>query len=227
MSVVHGKDAIFMIYHAGMWKVCACAREISLNVTTGFIETSISGTNTYSTFLPTKSSFTGSASGVVSLNNLNMLALPDLRSIQLANIKMLGRYQRTAQDGTVYTDEIYFYISNTTDTGNFNDVSTFSLEFQGTGVITQIFTPTSQSNDNPVIRYDSYTPVQDATGFTEATLIGKYIVEVVKDGVGQQIITVGTPVGKECKYTSASGAFEFGVPFDAAEDKPYVLYRNI
>lgn len=229
MSLVHGKDALLYVYR-GSWKLLACAREIRLNVSTEFIETSIAGTNNNKTFEPTKDSFTAEADCIVSLEQTGLLGLPDMRSIQLAHEKLLIRFQRTSQSGSVYTDEAYAFVSNTTDTGNYGDIATWSTSFQGTGVITQVFTPTpSTSTNNPVIRYDSYTPIQDATSFTVAGLGNKYIVEAVKDGVGFQIITNGTPIGKEVKYTTSGndGVFEWGIPFEATEDNPYILYRDL
>ena len=76
--------------------------------------------------------------------------------------------------------------------------------------------------------YQDYSPVQDATSFAVASLIGKDILEVVKDGIGFcKIITSGTPVSKEVKYTSSTGTFEFAIPFDSGEESPYVLYQDI
>lgn len=140
-SPVFGDEVIIWIYD-GTWKLYACATSASLNVTTEVIETSVSGNGLWASFAPTKHTFTGTIEGLVSLNNSGVLGLPELRAAQFAQTIFLMQIQRTDKLGNVYTEDGYFFITNSSDTGRFDGVDTFSISLQGTGVLTQAY-------DNP------------------------------------------------------------------------------
>lgn len=116
-----------------------CARSVNLNLTTEFIETSVSGTGTFATFLPTKNSFVGSLEGLTSLEIPNMLSLPDLRTKQIAQELLSMEYELTDEAGNTYSESADFYISSSSFDGSFDDMSHFSVELQGTGILTQSF----------------------------------------------------------------------------------------
>src|SRR6185312_395665 len=127
---VLGKNAIFYINDAGVWKTYACATAITFEIDTEFIETSVSGQGYFATYVPTKDSFTASAQGIVALNEIGMLTLPDLQQRQIAHELLLCRFQRTDLGGNVYTSEASFYISHSSDSGSFDGMDTFSIEFR-------------------------------------------------------------------------------------------------
>jgi len=228
---VYGDNAVLFFYDGGVWKLYACDKTVELDVQTETIETSVTGSGKWASFEPTKHSYTGSMDGVVSLNEIGKLSLPDLRQRQYAGTKMLLRFQYTATDGTVYTEEGNFFITGSTSTGTFNAVSVFSIKLQGTGPLTQVFTPVTTINPGKVKRYPQVGSTAPASGgetvITIPSLIAKDILAVVKDGVGNNdIILSGTPVNKEVKYTSASGAFEWAVPYETGENY-YILYQDM
>jgi hypothetical protein len=222
---VKGENVVCYIFDSGVWKLYVCATTAELNVNTDFIETSVSGSGLWATFSPTKNSFTLTLSGVVSLNETGSLALPDLRQKQISQQTLLMRFQRTDEGGAIYTDELSFFITNSTDSGSFDGVNIFNISGQGTGPITQIFTPTVPVpiGAGLVYRYD-YTATANETGFTDSGLIGKTILEVNTDGVGNQVIFSGTPVGSEVKYISSTGQFIWAIPMEPGEGI-YILYQ--
>lgn len=112
-----------------------CALSVTLNLVTDFIETSVSGTGNFATFLPTKNSFTGTLDGLTSLEEPNMLSLADLRSKQINQELLTMEYELTDEGGNVYTEAASFYISSSSFTGSFDDMSHFSVELRGTGVL--------------------------------------------------------------------------------------------
>ena len=70
-----------------------------------------------------------------------------------------------------------------------------------------------------------YTGVGGEAGFTDSNLIGKSILDVVKDGVScSKLITSGTPVDKQAKYLTATGAISFGIDLEPSEEV-IVLYQ--
>jgi hypothetical protein len=226
MSLVRGENVLLEFYDSGEWKPYACARSCSLTTTTELIETTVTGGGKYKHFTPTVNSFTGNCDGIVSLGNLGMLTLYNLRQMQLGHVLQRVRFTRTAEDGVnVYVDTVDFYITSVQDTSSFDNVSSFTVEMQGTGVLDQsLITP-------PIIitkvkRFE-YTGAGGEVSFTEATIINKDILSVVKDGLGQcGIITAGSPASKEVKYTTSTGGFEFAVEFEVGE-QAYVLYQDL
>lgn len=220
MSKVLGKNVIAYIFHGGMWKVAVCARSCEFTTTTEFIETSVRGSGKYKRFRPTVNSCTGSMEGVVTLDEPNTLAVSDLRSLQLAQTRLLLRFQRTDESGNVYTDEVYAYISQTADVGDFKEAANFSLDLIGDGEITQVFTPTPTTGGT-VVRVD-FTATAGQDSLTDPALVGKELIEFVVDGVGYALITSGTPVGKEVKFTTATGVIQWGVPAAAGDDIYYI-----
>lgn len=225
-SLVKGENVVLEFYNDGAWKTYACARSISLTTVTELIETTVTGAGKFKYFLPTVNSFTGQCDGVVSLNDSSVLNLYQLRQYQLGHVLQRARFTRTAMNGTsVYVDTVDFYITSVQDVSPFDNVATFTVELQGSGVLDQtIINP-------PVIitkvKRLEYTGTGGETGFTNALLINKDILAVHKDGIGNsKIITVGTPASKEVKYTTGTGAFEWAVTFEAGEEA-YVLYQDL
>lgn len=229
MSLVKGENAIGYIYDAGQWKLFICARDISMSIDTEVIETTVTGSGNYKTFEPTVHAAKVSLSGVVSLNESGVLTLADLHALQLAKTKLYFRYTMTSQDGDTYRREFYAYIVNSIDTGSFDGVATFQMELQVSGSITQVFTPPSPTTGT-VYRYPaagSSAPVAAGTYTVNIpSLVNKTILGVWKDGVGNNdIITAGTPVGKEVLYDSSTGDFTWAVPFDG--ETFFILYQNV
>lgn len=140
---VQGKNVVLLEDVSGTWTPYGCARSVSINISTDFIETSVSGTGLNATFLPTKNSFTISMDGVVAIAETGKLSIADLRAKQLAHTILSLRYQRTDDAVTphTYSEECQAFISSSSDTGSFEDMDTFSIEMRGTGAITQISTP--------------------------------------------------------------------------------------
>lgn len=223
--IVTGDNVVVYIFDGGVWKLYVCASSCELNVSTEIVETSVSGNGLWASFLPTKNSFTVTLSGVVSLNVTGALTLPELRQKQVTHQALLMRFQRTDLAENVYADEATFFITNSTDTGAYDGINTFNITGQGTGAITQIFTPTVPVpvGSSLVYRYE-YTASGSETGFTDSVLANKTILEVNTDGLGTQIIYSGTPVGNEVKYIVGTGQLIWAIPFESGQEI-YILYQ--
>lgn len=228
--IVLGKDCVFESFESGQWITYACGRTITLNVQTEFIETSVSGSGKWRTSEPTANSWTGEADGVVNLEPVSMLSLADLRARQYAHQQLRVRYRREDSASNVYTEQGYCYISNSSDTGSFDDVNTFSVSLQGTGPLTQLFTA-SGNTASLVKRYPQVGSTAPAAGgettISIPILASKDILGVWKDGVGNNdIILSGTPVGKEVLYDSATGDFTWAIPFEPGENY-FIFYQDL
>lgn len=138
MSLVKGDNVILYIYEDSEYKMYACARSCTLITTTEFIDVSVTGSGTWKSVRPTINSFTGTIEGLTSLEPDSMVSLEDLRWKQYNQQLLTIKYERTDLDGNKYIDECEAYISSITDTASFDNVSTFTVELQGTGAITQM-----------------------------------------------------------------------------------------
>jgi hypothetical protein len=133
------------------------------------------------------------------------------------------RFERVGQSGNVYTSEGKFYITSSDDTGSYADVSTFSINLQGTGALIEVFTPTPTAPTT--MQRLEYTGIGGEYSFTDTILIGKTILAAHKDGIGNsKLILTGTPLNKEVKFDSATGLVEWGIPFEPNEEA-YILYQ--
>lgn len=224
MSLIKGKDIVVYTFLNGIWKMFACARTASFNVSTSMVEISTSGAGDYAAFLPQKHSFTGSIDGLINLDDAT-LRLSDFRALQLSKTKLLMRFERTSLTSEVYSSEVYFYITNSSDSGSYADVATFSIELQGTGAITEIFTPLPTPTLVPKMNRLEYTGVGGEVSFTNAILIGVDVVAINKDGIGNsKIILSGTPLNKEAKFDTVTGTITWAIPFEEFEEA-YILYQ--
>lgn len=223
--LVLGKDFTFLLNIAGEWVPYLCARSGSLNVTTSFIETSIKGTGNFKTFKPTFDEWDGNIDGLVSLGD--GFGLPDLRQLQLSHTPLLIRFQRQDLLGVnTYSDEGYAYISNTSDTGSFDNVATYTAAIKGTGPLTQFFTPVSIGSN--VMRYE-YQGIGGEDGFTDPALANKRIIYADKGGTGRaKLLLIGTPdpATLEMLYVQATGQFKFAQPFETNE-YAVILYTDL
>ncbi len=221
-------DVSVYFYVDGGYRLYACARSGSLSVDTALIETSVTGSGVWATFKGQKHSVTGSLDGLVNLDEPGMLTLADLRAKQFVFEELLMRWQRTDADGNVYTDELTMIITNSSDNHGIDEANGFSISLQGTGAITQIYTPTPFSPIPPpvtfgLIRVDE-TAVGGETDITLPETIGKYPLDFVVDGLGYTIIWVGVPTGKEVLFDSITGNFSWSIPMDAGVQY-YIIYQ--
>lgn len=223
-DVVLGKDCILYFFDSGIYKMYACSTSISLTVTTDMIETSVTGTGDFATFEPTKHSFEGSMEGICNLDVPGMLTLPDLRQKQLSKVLLLCRFERTSSGGSVYSDEIKFYISESSDAASFNGVNTFNVSLRGTGSIILVNTVTPALTGKMNRIEFAFSGAEHILIYS--VLIGKDVQVINVDGTDSlPIITTGTPVNKEAKFTKTSGTIEFPITFDAGT-RGYILYQD-
>jgi len=220
MSLVRGDNFIFYVYSGGTWKPYACARSGNISVETEILDTSVTGSGDWRTFEAAVHSFSGSIDGLVSLNEASLITLPELQALQFAKTKIYCRFTATSVAGDIYTQQFYAVITNSTSTGSFDGMATFSIAFKGTGAISQIYTPPSPTT-GIVYRYPEQgntAPVADGTYTVIVPGLGnKYLLGVYRDGLGQNdIILSGTPVGKEVLYETdgTDGWFTWALPFD-------------
>ena len=221
MSLVQGDNVVLSFYDGGFYKPYACALNCTLEISTELVETSISGAGNFATWEATRDSWSVSCDGLVSLEVTNQLDLAELRALQIAHTKILIHFTRTSDTGEVYMDSGYVLITNSTDTGNYDGMNTFSLTMKGTGKLTQSFVPSPISP--PGTMHDFYISGAGLTAYTMAT--NKDIIGAFRQ-IDQFIITSGTPAINEIKYVTGTGILSWLVPLEA-DEKIHIQYQDI
>lgn len=224
MALVNGSNVTLKIYDNGGWRLYACARSCSINVTTSTVETSTTGSGVWAAFEPQKLSWTGSIDGIINLEEPGLLTLADLRAKQIAFEKLLITYERVDAAGNVYSDQGYCIITSSEDSGEVNNPAPFTIQVQGTGQLTQIFTPTPLEL-SAVNRYDA-TASGGETTLSIPSLANMDILSFVKDGIGFTVIEAGSPVDKQVLYDVDTGDFTVFIPFAPGEPY-YILYQTL
>jgi len=138
--IVNGKNVSLLIYDNGQYRLYACATSCSISIGTSTVETSTLGSGSWASFMPQKHSWNGSLNGVVNLDEDGQLSLYDLRALQIAKTKLVIQFQYIDEAGNEYDENGECYIVNSTANGDVNNISTFSIEIQGTGALGQLLT---------------------------------------------------------------------------------------
>ena len=228
MSLVTGDNVMLYVYDGGQWKPVVCGRSCTLHINRETIETSITGTGSWRKYVTAGITWDCSIEGAVYLQKVNTLALPDMTTFLVVGSEILMRFQRTDQSANVYLNEGYALVVDVSDTGAADSMDNFTIQMTGSGPLTSIFTPTP-INPNGKMKRLEYTGVAGEYFFTSAALNLVDVIDVVVDGGGRsKIITSGTPVNQEAKYTSALGVgrIEIPQPMESGTEV-YVLYQDI
>ncbi len=139
--IVKGADVVVYFYDIGLaqYITYGCARSCSVNISTEFLETSIIGQSNSRTFLPTAYTFNGSIEGLTNLEKeANPLTIANLMDKQINNTLLSMQFVHEDNDGNFLTLQADFYIESSSITSSFDNVSTFTVGFKGTGQLTII-----------------------------------------------------------------------------------------
>lgn len=141
MSIVKGSDVVVYFYNEALseWITYGCARSCSVNISSEFLETSIIGSGYGRTYLPTAYTFNGTIDGLTNLEKTdNPLTIASLMYYQINRLPLLMQFNHDDDDGNFLTLQADFYVENSSITGSFDNVSTFTVGFKGTGALTLI-----------------------------------------------------------------------------------------
>lgn len=226
MSKVRGKDVVLEFFNGGFYKPAACGLDCDFDYQTEYVETAVSGAGNFRTIEPTRDSWTVSCSNLVSLKEVNMLSLPELRQIQRSHLPVFIHFTHTSTTGQVYEVSGYAFIVGSPTQGTFAGMNSFNLSLVGSGPYSESFVP-SPINPPGIVHRLEFTLGLDQDTYTNALLIGKEILEVIKGSLSiDKIITSGTPASDEAKYTSGTGTIQTGVTWSGTENG-YIIYQDM
>lgn len=139
MRLVNGKDAILTTNWLGNDVVLGCARSINFEMQTDMIETSITGSGNFRTFIPGASSFTGSMDGLVLLTGgpHTNIGMGELYEFFLANTPFeVSYYEEDVEGANFLNKDCTIYIDTISESASFDNMVTFSCTFKGVGAPT-------------------------------------------------------------------------------------------
>jgi predicted secreted protein len=141
MGLVLGKDAILSVRVAptGDFLPIGCARSVTFDLQKEFIETSGINSGNYRTYIPSAATVSGTMDGLVFLGGQTVDNIYNFGNIYdyLLNSKLNLRFYMQDESGQYYIDKaIDVYIESISESTSFDNVTTFSVNFKGTGPIT-------------------------------------------------------------------------------------------
>lgn len=226
MSLIKGGDLVLSVYIGGFYKEMVCLTNSDFDHSTDFIDTSVTGAGNFRTVAATRDSWTMNANGVVSLQEVNKITLPELRALQVAHSNIFLDFTRTSVTGQTYRTTGYAIIIDTKDGGSYDGMDLFNISLVGNGPYTDSFVPSPVNPPNCEMRLE-FTIAEGGDTFTSPLLVGKKVIEVIKQGLGiDTIITSGTPNPDEVLYTTGTGTIKTGVTW-SGDENGYVIYQDM
>ena len=141
MGLVLGKDVILSVRvnNIGDFKPIGCARSVTMELQKEFIEVSGSNSGTYRRYIPSATTTSGTIDGVVLLGSDTVGDIYNLGNIYqyLLNQKLNMNFTMLDENQEFYyVKSIDVYIESISESTSFDNITTFSLNFKGTGPIT-------------------------------------------------------------------------------------------
>lgn len=141
MGLVLGKDVVLYLRvdDTGDFKPIGCARSVTLELQKEFIETSGILSGNYRTYIPSAITSSGTMEGLVLLGGTDSPDIHNLGNIyqNLLNEKLNMRFFMLDETQTYYLEKsLDVYIESISETSSFDNITTFSINFKGTGPIT-------------------------------------------------------------------------------------------
>lgn len=138
MGKVVGTDAVLYMKYSTQWYPIGCARSMTFELNTEFIETSVINSGTFRTYIPSAKTFSGSLEGVTFLagpdypdvtGKFSMGNLYDL----VGSLLQVRFYEQDSTGDHFLQKECYIYLETISETNSFDNITTFSITFKGTG----------------------------------------------------------------------------------------------
>lgn len=217
MSVISGKNVVLSINRGGTYYAVACNSVCAMKMDRDFLETTFRDSGDIRTYVPFKGTISITGSGPIEFDaSFTAQNVVDL----WANAELIQwSFELTDDKGhsTIskeYTG--YGYFKSVSLTGDVQQAASCDYEIIVSNDITGI--------DGGIIGgnlTNFYTLEYDATGgetfISDDDWIGATIMEVLRNGVGLELITSGTPTGSQALINDTTNIIEFGLALGAGE----------
>ena len=216
---VTGKDFVLYTKLGTQYYPFACAREVSVSITTDKIELAPYTNGKFRSYIYGRSTGQITGSGVVKVEaGSGKYSIFDLLDFQQAHIVALAKYTLSDPQGNSRTYECTCLIDDVTLTGavGSNASYNFTLTINGDPTISQTLV------NPPLADVDTwdYTATGGETLISNAVLIGVDVLDIRRNGIGVQVILTGTPNNNQALFNPATGQITFGYALGVDE---YIL----
>lgn len=138
MGLVIGKDVIVKIFDESVsdYVAVGCGRSVTFEMSADTIETSVTGAGKFKTFVPAGLQISGTIEGLVWIQKdiSTKLDLGHLYDYMMNSQTIELLYYETDQTNTYFLQKgLFAIIESITETASFDNITTFSLSFKGTG----------------------------------------------------------------------------------------------
>lgn len=217
MSDIVKADGI-VIYHklGGAFYPIACGTSATINITADKIELAPYSSGKWRSYEYGRVTGTISTSGLIKINaGASAYGPLELLDFQLSFLKVLTKYVISDTNGNSKTYEVNCLVDDFTIETEAGGTATYSMTMTMTSDPT--FIQTAPDPGGIDVEAWEYNATGGETTISNAAIINDEVLDVRRNGIGLEIISVGTPTGNQVKYISATGSFEFGMALGAGE----------
>jgi hypothetical protein len=217
MSDIVKADGI-VIYHklGGAFYPLACGTSATINITADKIELAPYSSGKWRSYEYGRVTGTISTSGLIKINaGASAYGPLELLDFQLSFLKVLTKYVISDTNGNSKTYEVNCLVDDFTIETEAGGTATYSITMTMTSDPT--FIQTAPDPGGIDVEAWEYNATGGETTISNASIINDEVLDVRRNGIGLEIISVGTPTGNQVKYISSTGSFEFGMALGVDE----------
>lgn len=207
MSVVNGKDVILSVQKGAAMYPIACNAVCTLSFQRDVLETTFRGTGDIRGFVPGKAVITIEGSGPIEY--AADYTASDVVDAWLFKQTITWEFVLTDSKGHATITKTYGgsgFFTSVTLTGDVQQAATCDYTIQVNGAISGTTDPGTLP---PVLQTLFYTATGgETTLFNDAWVDGDML-EVLRNGIGLEIITTGTPTASQVLYNAGAGTITF------------------
>jgi hypothetical protein len=211
MGLVQGSDVLLRISNGGALNAVGCNASCTLEITTDTYETTFEESGSYRSYIPNKHSAILRGNGPIILGE--DLVVSDIVQYQLNKTVITWEFRGTDNTDTFVYSGNGFFTQCTID-GAVGQAAQCDYTIQVTGEISVVAAPPLGDGEPQIYTYEA---TGGETTVSDADLIGVQLLDIEREGIGLEIITVGTPDGSQVKFETLTGTLTFGTMLFAGE----------
>jgi len=214
-EAVKGDNVILYAKLGSTYYPIACSKDVSITTTSDKIELAPYTSGKWRSYIYGRITGTISGTGITKIVADNANSIFDLLDFQYDQVIILTKYSITDPQGNFRTYEVPCLIDEINISGAAGQFSNFSYTLTMNG--DPSFDQTNVAGALTDVDSWDYLAVGGETSISDGVLVGVDVLDIRRNGIGLQIIYSGTPTGSQVKFTSATGAVEFGFALGAEE----------
>lgn len=222
MNLVKGKNIVVSMKIGVVYYPYFCAKTAEIVLEQDLVEVTSVNSGSDREYEPGMSSQDLVCTGIHILDNTgSKISANYLRTNIRRNTQTL-RITQTDDDGNIYIDDFLAVIKRVSISRETAGYAQSSVELKIKGAVTST-TVVPPNPEGIGVIYKSTTP--GANTVSDAILSGKTILEVDREGIEQDDVSPGTPVGRQFSFAGTTITFDAAIPFNPGETI-YILYQS-